>query len=270
MEEAIIDALFDLEDRARRMLGECNEIEEYLAIEHETPEGLKAARDFFQNSCEQLGGLIEVLGQSDSPLHLLEQMLDDGLYSFRLDSRAEPRFLDWQRKLIRRSGGTDSLAERLAEFLKNDLNSELPESVTADQVIGEVQAVREEICRIAERLNVISGVPVRGLIQDGLKGVGGVCLIVVDVTGVFTVPDFSGWVFVKAVKSVSGGTGMLRRAVRGLRKKYAQLFGGEEPFQELGSTEANQAKPRRSSKIRPPRVKKGFVPKRRSEKRKSE
>ena len=219
-----------LNEAAKELLENAHDLEKAINQASQNP---KALKKHLERICKTLSKVIDQLEKKNSLLRKLVNKLGgtrvshgrDKLEKYLEDHRKAFEKLRIPPKLI-----DDIIASLRGEAERGDNALDQPQTLDVNDVIQPLKVLRDLVCEIASDIELALSAP--ELIEQVVKGVIGAATVVVDVTGAMSAGphDPTGWVLVKAVKSVWGGVRMVGRAtseIKGMIDRFRKKKGQE-------------------------------------------
>jgi hypothetical protein len=230
--------LEELHQRAQELLNDATDLDK--AIQGST-KPTRTTAEILQRACGALTRIKAILDSKSGPLDRLVAKVG-GVIVGATAEKVWDDFVKEHEDLLRTFGVSEGLLKQLRKDLEEDISPDerlAPETVDARYIKDRISDIQQLICSLAQEAKEHTLTP--ELIGQCVKGLIGASMIVVDITGALTVPDVTGIVLFKAVKSTFAGGRMLQKAVGKARDWFTSLKG---------------RKALKKSSGRPPRIKK--------------
>lgn len=202
----MLEFIFSLEDRSKNIASSLTivkeEIEECFP---EIPEESLKIQASLSYICRNLTDILKFLEIVDSPLYQLKARL--GKTNSMIEKSGVKSFAEDQRLLLKRIGMNDELVNDAVSYIEE--NRDLifqSNNVDIKKLLLNIRRYRNGVCAISERIDLVYSAIQGRLINTIVEGCIGVCIVVADVTGAFTVPDPTAFTFIKSMKSTIIGS----------------------------------------------------------------
>jgi hypothetical protein len=231
-----MDDLIDvINELAKELLENAQELDDEIGLPNANAAKVAAG---LQKLCDGLTKVIDQLEDKASPLQKFVRMFRDtgvGAVPKDQDDRAAKirKYLAEHRAVLVKLQVPDRIIDRVLAELKPEAEMSGPNAIDShqtlerDDIIKPLKELRDIVCQIAAAAQTIDILANKGLVTQVVKGTIGAATIVVDVTGGITAihVDPTGWVLLKAAKSVMAGGKMVYGAVRELKGMWERLRG---------------------------------------------
>lgn len=263
------DAISALNKAARDLLEDAHELDDEIK-RAESGARLDKLKSLTQRLCQGMRVVVDVLDPPASP-NKPESILDrfsrktgEVVYTAK-SKKVLDEFLRDHEEALRKLGANENAIRKLKDALRAEGGARA-RTVQSDpkRLMKNVRDLQKLICKSAEFIDQLSGAT--NMLKGAVNGAMGVATIVVDITGVLTIPDICGIVIFKAVKSTILGGNMVRKAVGAMKKGFAKVRLRRKPAAEETKAEppSTQAAPPSS----PPAPPKSHLPPLSTEQRK--
>jgi hypothetical protein len=212
------DLIFELNKKARDILETAEQLDGEID-RAPSAERLRQLEDLMPRLCSGMTGIVEMLNSERSIMDRFLKRTGGVAYTAKA-SNAMKEFMRVHAQHLHGVGVSESIISKLKKVLEDEGAD--PEAVEAngEDILDSLRQLQSLICQSSGLVEKIAAST--ELLSGCVKGVMGAATIIVDVTGVFTIPDITGLVIFKAVKSTVIGVNMVRKAVgtieTGLRK----------------------------------------------------
>lgn len=212
-----------LNEYAATLLNNADELNEL--IEEQVSEVIKQEdiphfKEIFGNMCNALTLIVGILDGENAPLpRLIKELSGIDLPAHKVDLED---FLKSHHEMLMKIGAPPRLIKQLLDMMSQE-SIETPQTVTqenGENFKREINELRNIICSMHQNVEKIDNALNLEVARACVKGTMGASLIVVDVTGAFMVPDMTGFVLYKAVKSTWTGYRWVVDGVKRLRKSW--------------------------------------------------
>ena len=234
MLDALSDLIFELHEQARDLFDNVSQLD--AALDEET--GRSRTHEIADMMKKLCAGMSNVVRLIDNP-SIVDRFfrVTGGVAVAPRVEKALDEFLDAHEKQLRGIGVSGTAIERLRKMLEKESGNENEDdSVTvSSDLLENLQTMQKLVCKSAELAGLID----RSVLKSCVKGVMGAATVVVDITGLLTVPDVTGLIIWKAVKSTWFGGKMVKEAIEVVGKAVAAL---SDDDQAKKTAESNRAK----------------------------
>lgn len=236
LEGLAMDDLVDvINELAKELLENAQELDGEIGLP--SPNTTKVA-DCLTKLCDGLAKVTDQLEDKASPLQRFVRMFRDTTVGAASKNRNDleamvRKYLAEHRSVLVKLQVPDRIIDRVLDQLKAEAETSgdnalvNPQSLERDNVIEPLKNLRDIVCQIARAAQTIDILANKGLITQVVKGTIGAATIVIDVTGGITAihVDPTGWVLLKAAKSVLAGGSAVYGAVEELTVMWQRLQG---------------------------------------------
>jgi hypothetical protein len=233
------DFIFELNQKARELLEHATELDEELDKKPSTsdPDRLARIQKHMDSLCSAMTKVVEILELPSSPLDRFFKrthgvlMLPDVADSLR-------HFLRAHEQQLHGMGVSERATEKFKALLEEQAYGSMDDPVRVDQVtkdeggkdvgiLVDLKKLQDLVCDCAKVVGQVANIGKLNLLKPCVKGVMGAAAVVIDITGLFTVPDVTGWVLFKAAKSTWVGGKLVKNAI-GSISEALQVFSSDD------------------------------------------
>jgi hypothetical protein len=220
MIDDFIDAINALNKAARDLLENAHQLDDEIGRAQSLAR-LDKLKGLTQKLCEGMRGVVELLGPQQPVLERFFKKTRGVAYVAR-SREALDGFLKEHEAKLRELGVSDAAIAKLKRALgKETKGSGSTVEADAKEMLAGVRELQQLICQSAVFIDKLAGAT--DVLKGCVKGAMGVATIVIDITGLLTIPDVTGIVIFKAVKSTLVGGNMVRKAVGSIKKGFKKL-----------------------------------------------
>jgi hypothetical protein len=214
------DAIDALNRAARNLLEDASQLDDELK-KSAAARNLDSLKSLTQKLCQ---GMQEVVGLLDPKSPVLGRFREktEGVTYGAKGAAALKSFLDDHEKALLKAGVSAKAIEKLKRVLRSE-NKGGKNFVETDAkgMVARVRELQQLICNSAAFIDQLAGAT--DVLKGVVKGAMGVATIVVDITGLLTIPDVTGIVIFKAVKSTFVGGRMVYKAIDAIKSGFKKL-----------------------------------------------
>lgn len=216
----MLEIIAELETGSKELAGNLKDFHNTIEkISFESVEEVEAIRDHLGSLCKTISTIYDTLSDERSPIGEIITRVGESPVILSPED-VEP-FLQEHFSLLLKIGLDPASINNALNWLQNDedLTQESGE-IDEGEIVEAVGEIRDQVCEIASHFDHYVNILTMESAKSVVDGAVGVCIVAVDITGAFTVPDPTAFTFIKAVKSTLSGTKKIRNAVSKLRSYF--------------------------------------------------
>lgn len=214
------DILIELNNRARELLQDAQHLDEAI----DASDGLRNVENIkriMQRLCNGMSAIVEHVHPEKPLLSRLFRRTGKVTYTPNIAGAIE-EFIRVHEQQLRSLGISDKMLEKIKAAIRQSAGPEgEPVQIDIDAIARNLRNIRELICHGAHITDQI--VSSKEVLKGCVQGAMGAATIVIDITTVFTVPDVTGIIIYKTVKSTIVGGRMVYKAIRSIRTGLQKL-----------------------------------------------
>lgn len=250
------DILIELNSRARQLLEDAQHLDEAI----DASEGIRdveSVKRILKRLCDGMSEIVKQVHPESSLLSRLFKRTGKVTYAPNIAGAVE-EFVRVHEQQLRSMGVSERMLEKLKAAIRQSAGPEgEPVQIDVEAIGRNLRNMRELICHGANITDKV--VSSKEILKGCVQGAMGAATIVIDITTVFTVPDVSGIIIYKTVKSTIVGGRMVHKAIRSIRtglQKIALIPPTlEEPADPETPPAGNPSSPQSTPPTKPKEIK---------------
>jgi hypothetical protein len=217
--------IFELNEKARDLLEGGEKLEAELSAAVPDAERRRRIQELMNGLCKGMTSIIEMLQSPSSPLDRFLRHTR-GIAISPTVARAMDEFVTSHEQQLRSIGISEDFIAKVSELLRDESTGKDDATVQLDEngLVSNLRTLQELICKIAGVIDQLAELWDPTLLKACVKGVIGAATVVVDITGLFTVPDVTGWVLFKSIKSTFLGGRMVVKAINAINEGWQSFL----------------------------------------------
>ncbi len=246
MIDEFADFIFELNQKARELLERATDMDAELdeKLGTSAPDRLGRIQEHMNKLCSAMMSVVEILESPSSPLDRFFKRTR-GVLMLPDVADALGEFVKSHEQQLHGMRVSESAIEKFKALLEEQVSGSMDEPVRVDQVtkdkdgndigiLADLRKLQGLVCDCSKVVGQLADIGKLNLLKPCVKGVMGAAAVVVDITGLFTVPDVTGWVLFKAAKSAWAGGELVKNAI-GAIDEALQVITSEDIRRETRS-----------------------------------
>ncbi len=225
----MIDELYhlisELNEKARALLEGGEKLEAELSPALPDAERRSRIQDLMNGLCKGMTSIIDML---ESPASPVDRFLKHtrGIAISPTVAKAMDEFVTAHEQQLRGIGISKDIIDKVSNLLRDEStgNDDAPVQLDEKGLVSNLRTLQGLICKIAGAIDQLAELWEPTLLKACVKGVIGAATVVVDITGIFTVPDVTGWVLFKSIKSTLLGGRMVTNAINAINEGWQSFL----------------------------------------------
>jgi hypothetical protein len=213
--------IFELNEKARALLEGGEKLEAELSDALPDAERRSRIQELMNGLCKGMTGIIDMLDSPSSPVDRFLKHTRAIAISPTV-AKAMDEFVTSHEQQLRSIGLSEDIIAKVSKLLRDEStgNDDAPVHLDETGLVSNLRTLQELICKIAGTIDQLVELWEPKLLKACVKGVIGAATVVVDITGIFTVPDVTGWVLFKSIKSTLIGGRMVTNAINAIKEGW--------------------------------------------------
>ena len=213
--------IFELNEKARALLEGGEKLEAELSAAVPDAERRSRIQELMNRLCH---GMTSIMVLLDSPSSPIDRFLKHtrGIAISPTVAKAMDEFLTSHEQQLRSIGISGGIIAKVTQLLRDEStgNDDAPVQLDEKGLISNLRTLQGLICQVAGAVDQLVELWDPKLLKACVKGVIGAATVVVDITGIFTIPDVTGWVLFKSIKSTLLGGRMVANAINAINEGW--------------------------------------------------